>query len=657
MKQVININFQGQIIAIEETAYELLKSYINGLKTYFANEPGGDEIVNDIENRIAELFGNRLKLGVACITDDDVKSVIDSIGHPEDFDTDTSADDYQSVSDNAVPPPPSHKNDEPRVIYRSKNDRVIAGVCGGLAAHFNVDAIWFRLGAILFFTVMFWIYLILWIVLKERVTVNHCTKKLYRHPSDKYIGGVCGGIGTCFEISSWIPRLVFAAPLLLSIIGFVPLPFWMEPLFRNMDKSFLLNGSVCVVYVVLWILIPQAKTIQQKKEMMGEEEYINSIRQTVNESVANAKRRESDGQADSAYGFSDNMPLTGNTTSPTSDGYPHNSSSNRSGCLNALLIVAKVVLFSCLGLFAFTMFIAILGVLFAGSMMLPLKSWFITTSFENVLLIVGCTLSFLLPVFTLIYWIARKRNGKQSYKGLRYILLGLWLLGLVSLGVLSYKVVNKFNMEGSYSEEILSATYPAEELTINLNYYDKDVVKYNCFFGTDAPDEFPVKTVNNDSLMFDDVRVRIFRSEDSLLHVSSVAMASDGDAVKAADKAKHIRYGAQLKNNTLYLDELFAVPAHDGFRKQKVYVEIAVPEGKKVKIADALNYYSVTIGNQPQGRRNRYHDFRYMDAEEWYHISNNGISIEESARPENQSDVIITADSISVETDSIVIQS
>ncbi len=80
MKKVININFQGQVIAIEETAYEILRRYIESLQRYFSQEEGGDEIVNDIECRIAELFGNRLKHGINCITDEDVEAVISSIG-------------------------------------------------------------------------------------------------------------------------------------------------------------------------------------------------------------------------------------------------------------------------------------------------------------------------------------------------------------------------------------------------------------------------------------------------------------------------------------------------------------------------------------------------------------------------------------------------
>jgi len=45
MKKVININFQGRVIPIEETAFELLKQYIESLRRYFANEEGRDEII------------------------------------------------------------------------------------------------------------------------------------------------------------------------------------------------------------------------------------------------------------------------------------------------------------------------------------------------------------------------------------------------------------------------------------------------------------------------------------------------------------------------------------------------------------------------------------------------------------------------------------
>ena len=65
MKKIININFRGRVIPIEESAYETLKQYVDSLRKYFANEEGRDEIINDIESRIAELFSERLKHGSA----------------------------------------------------------------------------------------------------------------------------------------------------------------------------------------------------------------------------------------------------------------------------------------------------------------------------------------------------------------------------------------------------------------------------------------------------------------------------------------------------------------------------------------------------------------------------------------------------------------
>jgi site-specific recombinase XerD len=86
MKKVININFQGRVIPIEENAFEILNKYVESLRKFFANEEGRDEIINDIEGRIAELFGETLKKGGTCITEDDVNRIIDSMGRPEDFD-------------------------------------------------------------------------------------------------------------------------------------------------------------------------------------------------------------------------------------------------------------------------------------------------------------------------------------------------------------------------------------------------------------------------------------------------------------------------------------------------------------------------------------------------------------------------------------------
>ena len=91
MKQVININFHGQVVPIEVSAFDLLKGYTDSLARHFANEEGKEEIINDIESRIAELFQERLKKGATCITEEDVNAIINSMGRPEEFDADEEA--------------------------------------------------------------------------------------------------------------------------------------------------------------------------------------------------------------------------------------------------------------------------------------------------------------------------------------------------------------------------------------------------------------------------------------------------------------------------------------------------------------------------------------------------------------------------------------
>src|SRR3954471_14531659 len=85
MKKIININLSGRVIPIEDTAYESLQRYIESLRRYFAHEEGRDEIINDIESRIAELMNEKIKRGAASVTDADIEEIIQSMGRIEDF--------------------------------------------------------------------------------------------------------------------------------------------------------------------------------------------------------------------------------------------------------------------------------------------------------------------------------------------------------------------------------------------------------------------------------------------------------------------------------------------------------------------------------------------------------------------------------------------
>ena len=85
MKKNITINLCGRLFQIDEDAYDMLQNYIESLRSHFGRQTGGDEIVNDIEERVAELFDELKAKGTEAITIDHVKDIITRIGKPEEL--------------------------------------------------------------------------------------------------------------------------------------------------------------------------------------------------------------------------------------------------------------------------------------------------------------------------------------------------------------------------------------------------------------------------------------------------------------------------------------------------------------------------------------------------------------------------------------------
>lgn len=613
MKKVININFQGQVIAIEETAYEILKQYIESLKNYFAREEGGDEIVNDIENRIAELFGNRLKLGISCITDEDVESIISSIGRPEDFDSNyeeasesyerihMNADSQKTHSENQSAP-----NEEPRTLNRNNNDKIIAGVCSGLAHYFKMDPVWMRIIFLLLFSVLFWVYLILWIVLKPANLDTNIAKRLYRNPTDKLLGGVCGGIAAYFKIDSWIPRVLFLVPFMLNVMGMISIPFFpWNRIFDDVDFNWSINLGVVIFYGVLWIIIPKAVSVKQKLEMMGEEAYIKSIRETVSENVANVKSKTDNEDAQETFASNHfaatqsqeyekvktkvNMPPEPPKVShnPTSS-----SSSERSGCLNALVIFLKIIFFAFVSVFALALVSALGAMLFAGTKIIPLKSLIIESGFENRLLWVSLILLLVVPFISIVIWIVRRLIKAKSRPIIGFTTAGLWLVGLVTAGVLTFRIVEKFQNASSVEKIQTLQPFSGNKLYVDMDIYPSDYYLFNGGFGPDLDwDNLPYYNLNEDSLLFSNIELEIVKSTDSLFHVKTIAVSSDRNLKTAKQNAQQFSYVVQQRDSLLLLPEFFSVPISQGFRLQAMLVEIAVPAGKKIEINDELSQY------------------------------------------------------------------
>lgn len=610
MKKVININFQGQVIAIEETAYEILKQYIGNLKIYFSREEGGDEIVNDIECRIAELFGNRLKHGINCITDEDVKSIIDSIGRPQDFDSDfeeaaSSGSETQEERTGSVKNDQDPLQGERQRLNRNASDQIIGGVCSGLAHYFKTDPVWIRLIFVLFFGILFWVYIVLWIVLKPKELGSNVSKRLYRNPNDRFIGGVCGGIAAYFRIDSWIPRVLFLLPLLLNMIGMVSF-FPLNRIFDNVGFNWNFNMSMVLAYVVLWVIIPTAKTVKQKLEMMGEEDYIRSIREKVTDNMANSKPRTGHENAarQSGSGFvSGFSPEGGQDENPVMDKMPpeppHSgrrletvAHTDRSGCLNVFVIFLKIILFSFVGLFLLVLVGIVVGLLITGTHLTSLKSLFIDPGYESNLFFISFALIFIVPIIGMVIWIIRRAMKAKSRPVIGITASLFWITGLVLSGILGSRIADKFSVESSSERTILLAPVNSSKMYVEMQPYVEDYAEIRSGYGPGTRiDELPYLTINEDSLLFDNINLQIGKSNDTQFHVRVISATHGKDLRSAKADISHFEYEIIQKDSLLLFPEYLSVPVEQGFRNQSITVEILVPAGKTIEMSEALRDY------------------------------------------------------------------
>jgi phage shock protein PspC (stress-responsive transcriptional regulator) len=167
MKKTLNINLGGFIFHIDEDAFNQLERYLSVLKEQFSRTQGGDEIVKDVEIRLAELFKEKTTTKEV-VTLTDVEEAIGVLGQPEDYLDPDAAEETreQGTADYAT------QSGTTRKIFRDADNRILGGVASGLAAYFNIDALWMRLIFIAFLFAGFGLllYLILWLVVPKAKT-------------------------------------------------------------------------------------------------------------------------------------------------------------------------------------------------------------------------------------------------------------------------------------------------------------------------------------------------------------------------------------------------------------------------------------------------------------------------------------------------------
>jgi phage shock protein PspC (stress-responsive transcriptional regulator) len=592
MKKVININFQGRILPIEEMAYENLKQYIESLRTYFEQEEGKDEIINDIECRVAELCEDRLKKGAVCITEEDIDLVIASIGRPADFEAqdgfeaNTNASSATQPNDSAQQNAgaPSHKR-----LYRDEQNKVLGGVCSGIANYLNLDPIIIRVLWILLFGISFLAYLLLWIAVpsSSEKEVGGVRKRLFRDIDHKVIGGVCAGLSKYFGVKVSIIRLLFLIPSIVVTFNwdhFHLFQFWEFDDFPNFIGMTFFGPGALFIYIVLWLVLPEARTSADKLEMIGEKVDINSIKNTIQTDM------EGFGKRAQAWGSSNEKKQTTNEAATEGDSTKETTTNNATmaqnkGCMyyfgRTFTILLKAFVYFVLGIITISVLAALFGIGVATTGLLPLKKFILEEGLQTWSFI-GTILFFIwVPVIAIVASIVRKIAGfKKANIWVRSSFIALWTLGWVCLFYFISSVGNSFSKHNEPNEQNIVLTNPGVEYlevtaSPKMKYYEQR------WFDIE-----PFQVFNDDTVRVRNLRIRIVQSKTDSFEVKYVTMSNGKSINEANSYAQKINFSITQQDSTLFLDRGIAITQKEKFRNQHVIMTIAVPVGKRFKITN-----------------------------------------------------------------------
>ena len=263
MKKNININLFGTLYAIDEDACTLLENYLDNMRSYFAKRDGGDEIYDDIEHRVAEHLWSLKENGMTAIDIDTVKQIISSIGNPDEMESgvEEAADsnteetsDAETDSEDKDQNEGNDQNEGKRHDQSESYSNASNNTDSTTTAEETIGGKWI-----------------------DRVLHHLSTHRFYRDVKDKIGGGVISGL--CHycgggDIVVWrvgTVLFIMAAFALNQTLRY----FFLRPLFG------LLFFVPIIIYIVLWLVAPMARTTEERLSMTGKEVTPESISKAI----------------------------------------------------------------------------------------------------------------------------------------------------------------------------------------------------------------------------------------------------------------------------------------------------------------------------------------------------------------------------------------
>ncbi|TGE06383.1 PspC domain-containing protein [Hymenobacter fodinae] len=607
MKKNISINLQGMIFHIEEDGYEVLGRYLAEVKAHFSGYRGHEEIVADIESRIAELFAARLSGVKQVITLEDVEAMTAKMGRVSDFQSADEADEDEEILAEAVAsgtaqgtytgstgsttggystgsrrgsagttPPPVEEETGTKRLYRDMAHRKVAGVAAGLGNYFAVNPIWIRLGFLTLFIILpialdnsrldnisgnfagfaFLSYIVLWIVLPKRydatlVEEDSVFKKLYRDTDNGKVGGVSAGLAAYFRVDVVLIRILF-------IVG----------LFAG--------GFALPLYIVLWILLPEAKTASDKLRMRGDAVTLSALDNNI---------RNNPYAAGSEAGAVNNRPV---------GTFLEDSFNNVRPLINSLGSLIRIFAGGILAITGFSMLLAVtiglglgLGVISASDGLdygplqpfllfndispLAVLSFFLATGIPALaLMLSGIGLLLHRSILSRTAWLS---------------LLGLWLLGVVGSSVAGIRLGREFQRESEITQTTTLGGLTRPRLVLERRQLDDD------------------KWVDLDIVGIDSAQAP------RLERIISAKGSTDSLARRTA--ATSVMHNLRVLNDsTLSVDDHFTYQPNARYRDQHMQLRLLMPRDRTFRMtqefADWLREEDYLNGRDP------YHPEKYL---------------------------------------------
>lgn len=480
MNKTIIININGIVFHIEEDAYEILRAYMTEVKRHFAYSSDNDEIVMDIENRLAEMFSERLaEQNKQVIVIQDVQDITARMGNVNDFEVESGEDSFQGQPSSS------------RTLYRDMDDRMIGGVCSGLGHYFDLEAKWVRLITL--------IATILW-------------------------------------------------------------------------------GTGLIVYIILWIVIPRAKTRTEKMAMKGEALNLQNFKRNFDEEVDALKQNFNEAGARIKPGL--------NTTKDFLKEAGEQTGNFLTKLLSVLFkLIGAFVIFVCCTL----LFGSLLGLLFImgfinGNELEVFPFNIINPEYQSPIYFSAAIL-IVIPLIALILFSLRVLfNRKITGKTTSFALLIIWLTGLGMAVFYGAKLGAEFKTEARFEQQSEITPFPAYQIKLNkLRFFSKDdSLTYNISL---SGRKGKVKMSND----MGEIDLYIEKSDDNRVVLIKDFSARGRDFESALNNAQKSAYEFLQTDSVLVLDKYLHFPPKQAYRDQEVNITLKVPVNTRLTFDGEIN--------------------------------------------------------------------